>query len=193
MQVELSTRLKLQDRSIGSVDVVLRFEHPGGALDPTAVAAAVGRALAGRDGASLQAAASPTDSEAPLGGMDSTAVKDFRSTALPETTASVQRLIGQEWKPPTDLHGKQVRTVHRMVKAVEEITRHGKGATAQEIADKGRIALPTVYNTMKDDSPAAAYMNRVFLFTKMGRTRVVDLTKEGRYLASLIRAGKIPA
>lgn len=189
MRVLLRKRLGLP--GLQNVEVDVSFDHGGGAFDPEAVLAAVAEGLTDPD---AEAPASEPQDADPVSVPKEEGRQEMVRMVDPQANgASVVRLMGQEWRPPSDLHGKQVRTVHRMVKAVDELTRDGRGATAQEISDHGRIALPTVYNALREDSPAADYVARLFLSTKMGRSRVVDLTQEGRYLASLIRANKVPA
>lgn len=114
-----------------------------------------------------------------------------QANAAPEEGA--KRLMGHEYKPPKGIHGKQLRTVHRMVQAVEALTAKGPAASPQEIAEKARLNPASVYGAIKPGNPAEDYVKHLFLVGKHGRSYHLDLTKQGRYVASLIRAGKVPS
>jgi len=94
------------------------------------------------------------------------------------------------WQKP-DLHAKAMKSVHRVVLALAKADR--KGFTVQEVVEKARISAVPAYKMLKDDQPQGAYAARFLRTTKIGRSQVVDLTREGRHLASLIRAGEVPA
>jgi hypothetical protein len=95
-----------------------------------------------------------------------------------------------KWEKP-DLHAKAMKSVHRVVVAVAAAG--GKGLTVQELVKRARISTVPAYKMLKDDHPQGAYAARFLRTTKIGRSQVVDLTREGHHLASLIRAGKVPS
>lgn len=94
------------------------------------------------------------------------------------------------WERP-DLHAKSMKSVHRVVDALGKAG--GRGLTVQEICERARISPVPAYKLLKEDTPAGAYAARYVRATKVGRSQVVDLTADGRRLASLIRAGDVPA
>lgn len=167
MRITISESIQLPQ---GNVEVEIALEHNDGPVDPQQLLREVGRVLAG--------------GPAPVQLHEATAHKE-------EDGNATARLVGQEWKPPKDLHGKQVKTIHRMVQSVEELTRRGQPAVPQDVSDHSGLSLPTVYNALRDDSPAVRYVRELFLVGQAGRTRVLDLTAQGRRVASLIRAGRV--
>lgn len=104
----------------------------------------------------------------------------------------VHRLVGEGWKPPQDLHGKAMKTVHRILKGVYDATRDGHAATVQEVQERTRISLPPIYNALNPGTPSGKYAAKYVLVGKDGRNKTLDLTPEGSKLVSLMRAGKVP-
>lgn len=109
----------------------------------------------------------------------------------PSVARPVARLIGSEWRRPQDVHGKALKTVHRVVAELDKAGR--KGLTVQEIQDRTGLSLAPLYNLLKADQPQGRYASKYISATKVGRSQVLDLSTDGRYLASLIRADKVPA
>lgn len=83
-----------------------------------------------------------------------------------------------------------MKSVHRVVQAIAQAGE--KGLTVQEVIEKARISGVPAYKMLKADHLQGEYAARFLRTTKVGRNQVVDVTPEGRQLASLIRAGKVP-
>jgi len=94
------------------------------------------------------------------------------------------------WSAP-DLDMRAYKSVHRVVAAIAKAG--GKGLTIQEVIEKARVSSPPLYKMVKTDNPQGKYAAKHIRTTKMGRSTIVDLKAEGRKLASLVRAGQVPA
>jgi len=163
MRVKLSQDYVFNEDGLPkNVEVTLAFEHEG-AVPVESILAAVAKRL--------------DPPEAPSQG---------EPLALRASAAS--HLVGSAWRKP-DLHGKALRTVHRVVLEL------GKedGLTVQELHERSRISLPALYKVLKADQPQGEYASKYIRTTKVGRSQVLDLSPEGKLLASLIRAKKVPA
>lgn len=127
------------------------------------------------------------------GRIDPSEVFEAIAQALaPEETpkSAIAALVGSTWKPPADLHGKARNTVHRAIVTLDKAG--GKGLTVQELHERSGLSLVPLYNMLKEGT-VGEYASRHIHVTKLGRSQVLDLTAEGRRLASLIRAGKVPS
>lgn len=100
------------------------------------------------------------------------------------------QLLGSSWRAPP-LHGKALKTVHRAIAAID--SSGGRGVTIQDLNEKTGISLPPLYKMINPEEETGEYASKFLRVTKIGRTQVIDLTSEGRHLASLVRAGKVPA
>ena len=107
-------------------------------------------------------------------------------------TSSVHHLLGESWKAPKDMHGKALKTTHRILMGVYDSTQRGFAATAKDVQDRTHISLVPIYNVMKPDTPTGKYASKYLLVGDQGRNKTLDLTPEGKHLVSLMRAGKVP-
>lgn len=96
------------------------------------------------------------------------------------------------WTRP-DLHGKTLKTAHRVAVAIHELTEARRTPNVDNITAKARTSRPPIYNIADPETPAGQYMAPYIVSQKIGREIVLDLTPKGRQLVSLIRAGKVPA
>ena len=55
------------------------------------------------------------------------------------------------------------------------------------------LSAPTLGRLLRDGEPANRYLSPYVIVTPHGRTKALDLTPEGRMLASKIRAGVVPS
>lgn len=149
-------------------------------ITPAALLQAVGARLVSLDGDAAR------DADATGG-----AVTSFASKARVASEDGGGQKPQEPWTAPEELHGKAWKSVHRVIDAIGRAG--GRGLTVAEIQDKARISAVPVYKMLKDDTPQGRYAGRYLRTTRLGRSQVVDLTTEGRKLASLIRADKIPA
>jgi len=168
MRVKLSHDYVFTEEGLPkSVEVALAFDYQG-TVPVDAILAAVAKRLA----------PSPVPEEASNG--------DAEPLAMRASAAS--HLIGSTWRKP-DLHGKALRTVHRVVLELSK----EDGLGVKELHERSQISLPALYKVLKDDQPQGEYASKYIRATKVGRSQVLDLTSEGKLLASLIRAKKVPA
>jgi len=149
-----------------NVEVTVSFDHEG-TVPAERILAAIAKCL-------VPVSEEPTNAET--------------EEPLAMRASAASHLVGAMWRKP-DLHGKALRTVHRVVLELAK----EDGLTVQELHERSRISLPALYKTLKDDQPQGQYAAKYIQSTKMGRSQILDLNPEGKLLASLIRAGKVPA
>ncbi len=99
-----------------------------------------------------------------------------------------------KFKARTDVELPQstLKACHRLVDAVFLASVHGRAVTTGDIVKSRKIAARTLYKLIDPDGPAWSYLEPYLHVYESGSKRVVDLTEEGRLLASQVRAGAVP-
>ncbi|MHB8633837.1 MAG: hypothetical protein ACYDBQ_07735 [Thermoplasmatota archaeon] len=97
------------------------------------------------------------------------------------------------WTKPADLDLRIVKSAHRIVLEVAKRGESGRAVMASELVGEMGLSAPTVGRLLRPGDPGHSYLNRFIRITPDGRTKSLDLTSEGRILASRIRAGVVPS
>lgn len=104
----------------------------------------------------------------------------------------VVRRNGDTWRKPDGLDMRVIKSAHRVVMEVAKRGVGGRAVLASDLVGSIGLSAPTVGRLLKDGDPGYDYLKPYVTVTPHGRTKAVDLTPEGRILASKIRAGSVP-
>lgn len=97
------------------------------------------------------------------------------------------------WRKPDELDMRVIKSAHRIVLEVSKRGVGGRSVLASDLVGSIGLSAPTVGRLLKDGDPGHEYLAPFVSISPHGRTKALDLTAEGRILASKIRAGSIPA
>lgn len=96
------------------------------------------------------------------------------------------------WSKPADMDLRVVKSAHRVVTEVAKRGVSGRPVLASELVGSIGLSAPTLGRLLRDGEQAYDYLSRYIRVSPNGRTKALDLTPEGRMLASQIRAGTVP-
>lgn len=99
---------------------------------------------------------------------------------------------GFRWETP-ELPAKDVRTCHEILEALLLLGVHGRAVPVGDLHRVRGIPQQRLYKALDPDSPTYAYLERFIRDLKSHGKRLLDLTAEGRQLASMIRSGEVKA
>jgi len=91
------------------------------------------------------------------------------------------------------LRPHQRRLCNRLVETVFLLGVRGKAVALSDIERSGRMPIQATQRLLKEDSETAKYLAPYLNEWRDRGKRMFDLTEEGRKLASLVRAGEVPA
>ncbi len=97
------------------------------------------------------------------------------------------------WSKPDDLDLRVVKSAHRVIMEVAKRGVSGRAVMASDLVGSIGLSAPTLGRLLRDGEAANGYLNRYVRVSPAGRTKALDLTTEGRMLASKIRAGVVPS
>lgn len=100
---------------------------------------------------------------------------------------------GHGWTKPADLDLRIIKSAHRVVLEVAKKGESGRPVLASELVGEMGLSAPTVGRLLREGDPGNSYISRYVRIQPDGRTKSLDLTSEGRILASRIRAGVVPS
>ncbi len=86
-----------------------------------------------------------------------------------------------------------LKAAHRLVDAIFLLSVHGRAPTTGDIIKSRKIAAPTLYKLLDPEGEPWHYLERYVKVWTSKNKRLLDLTPEGRVLASCVRAGEVPA
>lgn len=121
---------------------------------------------------------------------------EFLALSSADVTMHTQPEVVQShngWTKPADLDLRIVKSAHRIVLEVAKRGESGRAVLASELVGEMGLSAPTVGRLLREGDPGNAYLGRFIRITPDGRTKSLDLTSEGRMLASRIRAGVVPS
>ena len=108
-------------------------------------------------------------------------------------TAFTQKKEANSWEKPHDLDLRVIKSAHRIVNEVARRSQSGRVVLASELVGSIGLSAPTIGRLLRDGEKANDYLSQYVVVSSHGRTKALDLTPEGRLLASKIRAGVVPA
>ena len=97
------------------------------------------------------------------------------------------------WIQPAGLDLRVVKSAHRIILEVAKRGESGRAVLASELVGAMGLSAPTVGRLLRPGEPGSDYLAQFIRVSPEGRTKAIDLTNEGRLLASKIRAGVVPA
>ncbi len=112
-----------------------------------------------------------------------------RTASVPEREGSEE----EDWSKPEDLDLRVVKSAHRVVQEIAKRGMSGRAVLAADLVGSIGLSAPTLGRLLRDGEPANRYLSDYVIVTPHGRTKALDLTPEGRMLASKIRAGVVPS
>ncbi len=95
-----------------------------------------------------------------------------------------------EWKRP-ELSDTDLKACHQLLEGLLLLGVHGRAVSTGDLVKKGKIGARALYRIINPDTDAYAYLKPYILDLKSRGRRLLDLTPEGRLLASQIRVGAI--
>ncbi|HLF15965.1 MAG TPA: hypothetical protein VI796_00830 [Candidatus Thermoplasmatota archaeon] len=96
------------------------------------------------------------------------------------------------WIQPAGMDLRVVKSAHRLLLEVAKRAESGRAVLASELVGAAGLSAPTIGRLLRDGEPGADYLRTYVRVTPEGRTKALDLTTEGRMLASKVRAGVVP-
>lgn len=97
------------------------------------------------------------------------------------------------WAKPEELDLRVIKSAHRIIKEIAKRGSSGRQVLASELVGSIGLSAPTIGRLLREGEQAHDYLRRYVSVTPEGRTKALDLTPDGRVLASKIRAGTVPA
>lgn len=104
----------------------------------------------------------------------------------------VVRRNGDHWRKPDGLDLRVIKSAHRVILEVAKRGVGGRSVLASDLVGSIGLSAPTVGRLLKDGDPGHDYLKPYVTISPHGRTKAIDLTAEGRILASKIRAEAVP-
>ncbi len=95
-----------------------------------------------------------------------------------------------QWQRP-QLNESDLKACHQLLEGLLLLGVHGRAVSTGDLDKKGKIGARALYRIINPDSEAYAYLKPYILDLKSRGRRLLDLTPEGRQLASQIRVGAI--
>lgn len=99
----------------------------------------------------------------------------------------------EEWDQPGDVDLRLVKSAHRVIQEVARRAQTGRLIMASDLIGASGLSAPTIGRLLREGDPAFEYLQKYVHVSQQGRTKALDLTREGRLLASKIRAGVVPS
>lgn len=115
-----------------------------------------------------------------------------KAVAAPAAAAAVQAEDERSWVQPAGIDMRIIKSAHRFVLAVSEMTASGRAARMPDVQEKTGLSAPTMQRLRDPEEASGMYLAPFVSFQRDGRTWIADLTERGRLLASRIRAGVVP-
>lgn len=95
-----------------------------------------------------------------------------------------------EWQRP-ELPENDLKACHQLLEGLLLLGVHGRAVSTGDLVKKRKIGARALYRIIDTESEAYAYLKPYILDMKSRGRRLLDLTPEGRQLASQIRVGAI--
>ncbi len=95
-----------------------------------------------------------------------------------------------DWHRP-ELNDSDLKACHQLLEGLLLLGVHGRAVSTGDLVKKGKIGARALYRIINTDSDAYAYLQPYIQDMKSRGRRLLDLTPEGRLLASQIRVGAI--
>ena len=117
------------------------------------------------------------------------------SSALHKTAPTPEARDSEngKWNKPDELDLRIVKSAHRVVTEVAKRGASGRAVLASELVGSIGLSAPTIGRLLRGGEAAHDYLAQYVRVAPQGRTKALDLTPEGRMLASKIRAGVVPS
>lgn len=96
------------------------------------------------------------------------------------------------WIQPAGLDLRVVKSAHRMILEISRRGESGRQVLASDLVGAMGLSAPTIGRLLREGDPGNSYMSQYVRISPAGRTKALDLTSEGRMLASKIRAEAVP-
>ncbi len=96
-----------------------------------------------------------------------------------------------EWQRPTEISDADLKACHQLLEGLLLLGVHGRAVSTGDLVKQRKIGARALYRIINEDSPAYAYLKPYIQDMKSRGRRLLDLTPEGRQLASQIRTGVI--
>lgn len=117
-----------------------------------------------------------------------------RSFEAEDNRLPVVRSFSQnQWNKPDGLDMRIVKSAHRVILEVAKRGQTGREVLASDLVGSVGLSAPTLGRLLRDEEEASQYLRQYVSIRPHGRTRALDLTPEGRVLASRIRANVVPS
>ncbi len=95
-----------------------------------------------------------------------------------------------QWQRP-ELNDSDLKACHQLLEGLLLLGVHGRAVSTGDLVKKGKIGARALYRIINPESEAYAYLKPYIQDMKSRGRRLLDLTPEGRLLASQIRVGAI--
>ncbi len=96
-----------------------------------------------------------------------------------------------EWQRPSDLKEADLKACHQLLEGLLLLCVHGRAVSTGDLVKKRKIGARALYRIINEESDAYRYLEPYIQDMKSRGRRLLDLTPEGRQLASQIRTGVI--
>lgn len=96
-----------------------------------------------------------------------------------------------EWQRPNDLKESDLKACHQLLEGLLLLGVHGRAVSTGDLVKQRKIGARALYRIINQDSDAYHYLEPYIQDMKSRGRRLLDLTSEGRQLASQIRTGVI--
>jgi hypothetical protein len=122
-----------------------------------------------------------------------------RTAAVPEQEAIISFTSeGEEkrvdsWTKPEALDLRVIKSAHRVIQEVSRRGTNGRAVLAADLVGSIGLSAPTLGRLLRKGESANEYLKNYIVVSPHGRTKALDLTPDGRVLASKIRAGVVPS
>lgn len=113
-----------------------------------------------------------------------------RTAAVPVETDAPR---DGKWEKPDDLDLRVIKSAHRVVQEIARRGASGRAVLAADLVGSIGLSAPTLGRLLREGEPGHGYLQKYVMVAPHGRTKALDLTPEGRVMASKIRAGVVPS
>lgn len=96
-----------------------------------------------------------------------------------------------DWQRPAELSKPDLRAAHQLLEGLLLLGVHGRAVGTGDLVKARKIGARALYRILDPDSDAYKYLRPYIRDMKSRGRRLLDLTPEGRELASKIRSGAI--